>query len=59
MIGFFSGALLAYVLAGAYIYAIGRPLNFWLSDDKQVTIKAILGWPATVRRVMRQGVAVR
>lgn len=57
MLGFALGVIVSYVLAGAYVYSIGKPLNVFLSADKQVTISAILGWPATVSRVMKVGVS--
>lgn len=57
MIEFGLGVLASYFAVGVYVYAIGKPLNVWLTEDKQVTFKAIVGWPATIRRVMRAGTA--
>lgn len=56
MFGFMLGLVAMYLGVGAYVYVIGKPLNMWLAADKAVTFKALLGWPETIRRVMREGV---
>lgn len=56
MIGFLIGLAVMYLGVGAYVYAIGKPLNVFLAADKKVTFNAVLGWPETVKRVMGEGV---
>lgn len=56
IIGLLVGLLLMWLIAGFIVYNIGKPLNQWFQDHKQITLGALISWPQDVSRMAHAGV---